>query len=175
MSADEVMASILNLAHNMDEEAIAPGLPAANTSAPPISAFVDVVRGSNIGRGHNPRGTRGGRGLPNKCSACGSVNHILSSCTASDDALLKWTLAKRKIIVKHYGTHGSSAYAHTALLCDVPTYDQNVLPTLEECTNEYDDTEVSVPFTYVASSSSIAPGRDLSQFRVVDSACSIMK
>jgi hypothetical protein len=54
----------------------------------PISAFVAASRGSNTGRGHNHRGGRGGRGLPNKCSACGSVNHIMSSCTASDDALL---------------------------------------------------------------------------------------
>jgi hypothetical protein len=95
-SAVEVMVSILHLAQNMDEEVTAPGLSSPDTSAPPISAFVVVGRGSNNGRGHNSRGTRGGRGLPNKCS----LNHIMSSCTASDDALLKWTLAKRKMIVK---------------------------------------------------------------------------
>jgi hypothetical protein len=44
--------------------------------------------------------------------------------------------------------------------------------TLEECTDGYDDTEVSVPFICVAFLSSLAPGRDLSQFWVVDSACS---
>jgi hypothetical protein len=37
----------------------------------------------------------------------------------------------------------------------------------------YDDTEVSLSFHSVAFSSSLAPGRDLSIFRVVDSACSI--
>jgi hypothetical protein len=47
------------------------------------------------------------------------------------------------------------------------------MPTLEECTEKNDDTEVSVPFTSIAFPSSIAPGRDLSQFWVVDSACSI--
>jgi hypothetical protein len=47
------------------------------------------------------------------------------------------------------------------------------LPTLEECTDEYDDTEVSVPFSSVAFSSSLTPGRNLSQLWVVDSACSI--
>jgi hypothetical protein len=47
------------------------------------------------------------------------------------------------------------------------------MPTLEECTYEYDDSEVSVSFNYVSFSSSLAPGRDLSQFWVVDSACSI--
>jgi hypothetical protein len=39
LSADEVMASILHLAHNMDEEVSAPGLPRPNTSPLPIYAF----------------------------------------------------------------------------------------------------------------------------------------
>jgi hypothetical protein len=117
----------------MDEEVTAPGLPAHDTSAPPISAFVAVGRGSNSGRGHIPRGTRGGRGLPNKCSACGNLNHIMTSCKASDGAFLKWTLAKRKMIVQKYGTHGGSTSMHTAMLSDVPTNDVDVLPTLEDC------------------------------------------
>jgi hypothetical protein len=173
MSADEVMASILHLAHNMDEEVAAPGMLAPDTSTPPISAFVAAGRGSNIGRGHNFRGTRGGRGLPNKCNACGSQNHILSPCRASDDALLKWTLAKRKMTVKKYGTHAGSASAHVALQSDVLTDDPKTMPTLEKFTKELDDSKVSVPFTFVAFSSSITPSRDLSQFWVVDSACSI--
>jgi hypothetical protein len=94
----------------------------------------------------------------------------MSSCTAPNDALLKWTLAKRKIIVQKYGTLGGSAFAHAALLSDVPEYDADSLPTLEDYTNEYDDTEVSVPFSSFAFSSSITHGRDLSQFWVVDSA-----
>jgi hypothetical protein len=91
------------------------------------------------------------------------MDHIMSSCTATDDALLKWTLAKRKMIIQNYGTPAGSAFAHAAMLSDVPTDDPNTLPTLKECTDEFDDTEVSVPFTYVAFSSPIAPGRDLFQ------------
>jgi hypothetical protein len=88
LAVDEVMANILHMAHNMDEEASAPGAPAPDTSPPPMSAFVASGRGSHCGRGHNPGGPRGGRGLPNKCSACGSMNHIWSSCNALDDALM---------------------------------------------------------------------------------------
>jgi hypothetical protein len=40
---DEVKANILHLAHNMDEEACAPGALAPGTSPPPISTFVTVV------------------------------------------------------------------------------------------------------------------------------------
>jgi hypothetical protein len=162
---DEVMVSILRLGHNMDEEASAHGAPASDTLSLPISAFVTVGRGSHNGRGHTPRGPRGGRGLPNKCSACGSLDHIMSSCNAPIDALMRWTLAKRKMIIPKYGTPGGSALAHAAMLIDV-TADDNPdgLPILEDCTDEYDDTEVSVPFSFVALSSSLTPGRDLSQF-----------
>jgi hypothetical protein len=150
MSPDEVMASILHLAQNMDETAGAPSMPAPNTSPPPVSTFVAVGRGSLSGRGHNQRGPRGGRGLPNKCGACGSLDHIMSSCTAPDDALLKWTLAKRKMFVQKYGAHGGSASTHAALLSDLPISDSDNLPALEDCTDDYDDTEVSVPFNSVA-------------------------
>jgi hypothetical protein len=173
LSTDEVTASILHLAHNMDEETCAPGAPAPDTSPPPISAFVAAGRGSHSGRGHHPRGPRGGRGLPNKCSACGSLDDILSSCNVPDDALPRWTLAKREIIIQKYGTPSGSASAHVALLSDVNADDTDSLPTLEGCTDEYDDIEVSVPFSSVAFSSSLTPGRDISQLRVVDSACSI--
>jgi hypothetical protein len=47
------------------------------------------------------------------------------------------------------------------------------MPTLEERNEEYDDTQMSVSFGSVAFSSSLTPGRDLSQIWVVDSACSI--
>jgi hypothetical protein len=173
LSADEVMTNILHLAQNRDEDLPAPALPTTDGPAPSISAFVDASRGSNSGRGNNPRGTRDGRGLPNKCSACDSMDHIMSSCTTSDDALVKWTVAKRKMIIQKYGTRGGYASAHVAMLSDVLIDDLGALPTLEECTDEFDDIEVSVPFTFVAFSSSIALGRDLSLFRVVDSACSI--
>jgi hypothetical protein len=89
LSAYEVMASILHLAHSMDEDTSAPGATAPDTSPPPISAFVAAGRGSHSGRGHPPRGPRGGRGLPNMCSPCGSQAHILPPCSAPYDALLR--------------------------------------------------------------------------------------
>ena len=156
LSDDEVMASILHLAHNTDEDD-APDTTAPHTSPPPISAFVVADRGSHSGRGHPPRGPRRGRGLLNKCSACGSLDHILSSCTTPDDALLRWTLAKRKMIILKYGAPGGSHFAHADVLSNVPADDSDSLPTLEECTDEYDDTEVSVSFSSVAFSSSLTP------------------
>jgi hypothetical protein len=72
-----------------------------------------------------------------------------------------------------YGTPGGSASAHTAVMSDVPADDADALVTLEDCTDEYDDTELSVPFSSVAFSSSLAPSRDLWRFWVADSACSI--
>jgi hypothetical protein len=89
MSTDEVMARIFHMAQNMKEE-----LPGADGTArggptPPISTVVAAERGSHSGRGNTNRGARGGCGLPNKCSGCGSLDHIMSSCMASDDALLK--------------------------------------------------------------------------------------
>jgi hypothetical protein len=65
------------------------------------------------------------------------------------------------MIIKEYGTACGNAYAHVALLSDVPSDDTEVMPTMEECTDEYDDIEVSVPLSLVALSSSFAPGRDL--------------
>jgi hypothetical protein len=86
---------------------------------------------------------------------------------------MKLTMAKRKMIIQKYGTLGGCASSHVAMLSDVSPDEHDALPTLEERTDTFDDTEVSVPFTYIAFSSSIAPCRDLSQFWVVDSACSI--
>jgi hypothetical protein len=102
-----------------------------------------------------------------KCSGCGGLDHIMSSWTASDDAFLKWTLAKRKLIVHKYGFLSGTAPVHVALLGDISHADSHVLasldvPSLEECTDDYDDTEVSGPFGLVAFSSSLAPGRDVS-------------
>jgi hypothetical protein len=53
LSADEVMAIILHLTQSMHEEVRTPGMPAPDTSPPPIFAFVAAGRGSHIGRGHN--------------------------------------------------------------------------------------------------------------------------
>jgi hypothetical protein len=112
------------------------------------------------------------QGMPAKCSAYGSLNHIMLSCTASDKALLRLSLAKRKMIVQMYRTPGGNA-----LLSDVSHDDSHVpasldMPTMEECTCEDDDIEVSVSFNYGAFSSSLTPDRDLSQLWVVDSAWS---
>jgi hypothetical protein len=79
----------------------------------------------------------------------------------------------RRDINNKYGTHNGHAPAHAALLSDVPTDDLDDMPTLKECTDEYDDSKVSVPFSSVAFSFSLAPSRDLSQFWVIDSAFSI--
>jgi hypothetical protein len=93
----------------------------------------------------------------------------MSACTAPDDAILKWNLAKRKMTVQKYGAPGGTTYAHSALLSDVPADDAPAddagsLPTLEDCADDCDDDEVSVPFSSVAFSSSLTPGRNLSQF-----------
>jgi hypothetical protein len=77
------------------------------------------------------------------------------------------------MIIQKYGAFGGSHSALAALLSDVPADDSDSLPTLEECTDVYDDIEVGVPFSSVAFSSSLTHGRNLSQFWVVDSACSI--
>jgi hypothetical protein len=99
-----------------------------------------------------------------KGSAFGSMNHIMSSCTTSDDALMKWTLAKRKMIIHQYDTPRGTAHTHVALLSDVCTDENDVMPTPEECSDEYDDIEVSFPFSSAASSSSLALGRNFSRF-----------
>jgi hypothetical protein len=77
------------------------------------------------------------------------------------------------MIIQKYGTLGGSATAHAALPSDVTAADDHDgLPTLEDCSDEY-DTEVSAPFSFVAFSSFLTRGRDLSQLWVIDSACSI--
>jgi hypothetical protein len=95
--------------------------------------------------------------MPNKCSGCGSLDHILSSCTASDDGLMNWTLAKRKLIVQKYS---STTSAHDTLLSDLSHADTSPpapldIPTLKECTDVYDDTEVSLSFSSAIYSSSL--------------------
>jgi hypothetical protein len=102
----------------------------------------------------------------------------MSACTAPDGAILKWNLAKRNMAVEKYGAPGGTTSSHAALLSDVPADDApaddaDSLPTLADCADDCDDDEVNVPFSFVAFSSSLTPGRNLSQFWVVDSACSI--
>jgi hypothetical protein len=74
-----------------------------------------------------------------------STRSCHQSCTTSDDALLKWTLAKRNLIVQKYGTANINASAHAALMSDISHVDPSPpaaldVPTLEECTDFYDDT-----------------------------------
>jgi hypothetical protein len=88
----------------------------------------------------------------------------MSSYNAPNDALPRWTLAKRKMTIHKNGTPGGSAHAHAALLCDVTADDTDGLPTLEDFTDEYDDAKVNVLVSSVAFSSSLTPGRDLSHF-----------
>jgi hypothetical protein len=80
------------------------------------------------------------------------MDHTLSSCNAPYAALLRWTLAIRKMIIQKFGTLSGSASAHAALLSGVTADDTDSLPTLEDCTDEDDDTEVSVPLSSVAHS-----------------------
>jgi hypothetical protein len=82
------------------------------------------------------------------------------------------------LTVQKHGTPNGTTPAHAALLRDMSHADSDVhasldVPTLEECTGDYDDTKVSVPFSSVTLSFSLAPGRDLSEILVVHSACSI--
>jgi hypothetical protein len=55
------------------------------------------------------------------------------------------------MIIQKYGAPCSSHSPLAAVLSDVPDNDSDGLPTLEECTDEYDDTEVSVSFNSVGS------------------------
>jgi hypothetical protein len=82
--ASDLTANILHLTQNMETELPVTDLLPPIVTAPPIAAFMAAGRGSHGGRGHPNRGGRGGRGLPNKCNACGSLDHILSSCTTFD-------------------------------------------------------------------------------------------
>jgi hypothetical protein len=78
------------------------------------------------------------------------------------------------MIVQKYCAPSGSASAHIVLLSDV-SHDDSYVPTsivipTQECNDEYDGIGVSVPFSSVAFSSSLIPGRDLSQCWVVDMA-----
>ena len=103
LSADDMMINILHLAQNMEEELPGPNMVAPPIPASPIFAFVAAGRGSRGERGHPTHGGRGGLGLPNKCGACGSPDHIMSSCMASDEAMFKWTVAKQRKMAKARG------------------------------------------------------------------------
>jgi hypothetical protein len=84
-----------------------------------------LLAGVNLGRGHGGCSGRCGRSLPNKCNARGSMDRILSSRTAPGATLLKWSIAKRKMIIQKYGSP-SSIIADTVLLDDVSYNDSNL-------------------------------------------------
>jgi hypothetical protein len=93
----------------------------------------------------------------------------MRSYTSTYDALRKWTLAKRKMIVQKYGTPSGHASHHNALRSDMHHSDTDgaapgASPLEMECTYEYDDAEVITIFCSIAFSASTLPGRDISQF-----------
>jgi hypothetical protein len=76
---------------------------------------------------------------------------------------LKWSLAKRKMLVQKYGTPSGLA-SHVVLLGDVHQSDveSDALgagPSKMECGDEYDDKGASVSFNFVAFFASAPPGR----------------
>jgi hypothetical protein len=66
------------------------------------------------------------------------------------------------MIIQKYDTLGGNADAHADMLSDVPTDDTEAMPIFEECTEGYDDNEVSAPFSSFTFLSSLAHGRNLS-------------
>jgi hypothetical protein len=165
MSANEVMASILHLAQNMDDD-----LRDSILTAPPSLLLSQLPAIHTVGVATTPVAAVA---YPTRAARAAFLTTSCRHVTSSYDALLKWTLANRKMIIQKDAPPGGPAPTHASLLSDVPNDDLDVMPTLEECTDEYDDSEVSVPFNSVAFSSFLAHGRDLSQFWVIDSACSI--
>jgi hypothetical protein len=174
MSADKVMSSIIHQAQNLDAYvSVQPDSPDAGH---PVNAFLA------------DRKRQGGRGIGGwtsdkkkskfamKCGACGDPNHVWSTCKAPDADVLRWTLAKRKQIAEKYAGQPPP----TAHLSDLPTEgdavagDAAIEDVLEyDMQDEYDDTEVGTSFASVAFTSATANVADLSDYWVVDSACSV--
>jgi hypothetical protein len=71
---------------------------------------------------------------------------MMSSFTTIYDTLLKWTLAKRKMIVQRYGTPSGHASYNALLYADMHQSDTDgdapgAGPSKMECTGGNDDTE----------------------------------
>jgi hypothetical protein len=173
LSADRVMGSIIHQAQNLDADVSFKSDSA--DSGVPINAFLA------------DRKRQGGRGIGGwtadkkkskfsmKCGACGDPNHVWSTCKAPDADLLRWTLAKRKHIAEKYAGQPPP----TAHLSDVP-HDMGSVEDVAEgdaqeydMQDEYDDTEVGTSFASVAFASAASTVADLSDYWVVDSACSV--
>jgi hypothetical protein len=173
LSADKVMGSIIHQAKNMDAD--------------------DTVTSDSAASGHHvnaflaDRKRQGGRGLGGwtadkkkskfamKCGACGDPNHVWSTCKAPDADVLRWTVAKRKQIAEKYArqppptAHLSDVHADMASVEDATDGEPLDYDMHDEC----DDTEVSTSFAYVAFASFASSVANLSDYWVVDSACSV--
>jgi hypothetical protein len=172
LSADRVMGSIIHQARNLDTDVSVKSDSA--DSGVPVNAFLA------------DRKRQGGRGIGKwtadkkkskfsmKCGACGDPNHVWSTCKAPDADVLRWTLAKRKQIAEKYAGQPPP----TAHLSYVPADMGSVEDDAEgdaleyDMQDEYDDTEVGTSFASVAFASAASTVVDLSDYWVVDSACS---
>jgi hypothetical protein len=67
-------------------------LPTLDGSAPTISAFVAAGRGSNSGRGHSPRGTRGGWAPAGGVAAAAPERGALGGPSAPNSTSTRWAL-----------------------------------------------------------------------------------
>jgi hypothetical protein len=172
MSADRVMGSIIHLAQNLDADDTVTSDSAA--IGIPVNAFLA------------DRKRQGGRGLGGwaankskfkfamKCGACGDPNHVWSTCKAHDADVLRWTLAKRKRVAEKYAGHAPpTAHLSDVAAASAPLEDDIDCPLEYDMQDEYDDTEVSVSFTSIAFASPASSIVDMSDYWVVDSACSV--
>jgi hypothetical protein len=110
-----------------------------------------------------------------KCGACGDPNHVWSTCKARDADVLRLTLAKRKQIAEKYAgqppptAHLSDVHADMASVEDAADGE----PLDYDMHDEYDDREVNTSFASVAFASSASYVAHMSDYWVVDSACSV--
>jgi hypothetical protein len=168
------MGSIIHQKQNLDvEDNVAPDSAAHGQ---PLNAFLaDRKRQGGCGpriwvANKRPDMSR----FPMKCGACGDPNHVWSTCKAPDADVLRWTLAKRKHIAGMYvGQSPPTAHLNDVAAAIAPLEDGAVCPLEYEIKDEYDDTVVSVSFTYVAFTSHASSVADMSDYWVVDCASSV--
>jgi hypothetical protein len=109
-----------------------------------------------------------------KCGECGDPNHVWSTCKAPNADVLRWTLAKRKQIAEKYAGHPPpTKHVSDVAATFAPVEDDTHCPVEYEMQDEYDDKEESVSFTSVAFASRASSIADMSDYLVVDSACSV--
>jgi hypothetical protein len=172
LSAKRVMGSIIHQAQNLDADDSVTSDSAA--LGHPINAFLA------------DRKRQGGRGLGGwaanktkskfvmKCGACGDPNHAWSTCKAPDVDVLRLTMAKRKQIAEKSAGHPPpTAHLSDVAAASATLEDDTDFPLEYDMQDEYDDTEVSVSLTSVAFTSPASSVANLSDYSVVDSACSV--